>query len=148
MARKGRPLCALVLDLDHFKDINDHWGHAGGDAVITEMGVRLRATLRGSDVVARLGGEEFAALLPGTGFSDAMDVAERIRVIIEGTAIEHQGRHIRVSASVGVAELTATDTSYEELLRRADAAMYEAKAAGRNRVSPARVAGSSVARAA
>ena len=150
-ARRGRKLCALVLDLDHFKDINDRHGHAAGDAVLTEIAQRLRATVRGSDVVGRLGGEEFAALLPRTPFAEALEVAERLRVIIEHAEVFHEGLVIRVSTSVGVAEFDLADGSFEDLLRRADAALYDAKAAGRNCViaAPARqLAPEVVARAA
>ena len=136
-ARRGRMLCALVLDLDHFKDINDGFGHAAGDTVLTEIAQRLTATLRATDVVARLGGEEFAALLPRTPFEEALDVAERLRAIVGQYEVLHEGRILRVSTSVGVAEYDSGDTCVEDMLRRADAALYEAKAAGRNRVSAA-----------
>jgi diguanylate cyclase (GGDEF)-like protein len=135
--RHSQPLSAIVLDLDHFKSINDTHGHAIGDAVITGTIQACAASLRGTDIVGRLGGEEFAFVLPQTERSAALEVAEKLRVAIERLPLRANGRELKVTASFGVAALDHVTRDIEELLRRADLALYEAKAAGRNQCKAA-----------
>lgn len=125
----------LVADLDHFKHINDHYGHPAGDAVLQQFAQRLRAQLRECDVPARLGGEEFIVLLPGTGAAGTCVVAEKIRLALQASPIVHAGQSMAVTVSIGVCSLPAYSTcSLEALYTQADQALYTAKAAGRNRV--------------
>jgi len=136
MARSARhlyPLSVLVMDLDHFKRVNDTYGHDAGDAVLKAFAQAAAETLRRDDVLGRQGGEEFLALLPGSGLASALMVAERIRAAVAAISLLHDGRAVGVTVSIGVA--TATDSgSWEPALRAADAALYEAKRSGRNRV--------------
>jgi diguanylate cyclase (GGDEF)-like protein/PAS domain S-box-containing protein len=129
-AAGGEPLCLVALDLDHFKDVNDVHGHEVGDAVLRELAGRMRAAARASDVIARIGGEEFAWLLPGTTARQARAAAERLRAEVEATPFGVAG--VR-TLSAGVAQL-AGDDDRGRLVRRADALLYAAKRAGRNRV--------------
>lgn len=129
-SREGRPCAVLMLDLDHFKAINDTHGHAVGDAVLRAFGQRLQAQLRRSDLCARYGGEEFVVLLAGTPFEPAEDVAERLRASVnEAPLVEG----VTATVSVGTASHRPDDDA-ASLLARADAALYEAKRGGRNRV--------------
>jgi len=128
--RYGHPLSLLLLDIDHFKRVNDTHGHAEGDRVLCEVADCMRAAIRVSDSLTRWGGEEFIVLMPDTGLSSAVILAERIREGIEGHAFEGIGP---VTASVGVAEFLPND-SRDAWLERADLAMYRAKHQGRNRV--------------
>jgi diguanylate cyclase (GGDEF)-like protein/PAS domain S-box-containing protein len=134
--RYARPLSVVLIDLDHFKQINDTHGHAVGDAVIKSVVRACLASLRTIDRMGRLGGEEFAALLPETNREGAAIVAERLRAAIAAAAIELEGRApLTTTASIGVASLADTDaTRIEGLIARADRALYTAKRAGRNRV--------------
>lgn len=128
-------LSVIVIDLDHFKCINDKHGHAGGDLVLKEVCRRLGTKVRRSDLVGRLGGEEFAVLLPCTDQSGAARLAEHLRVTLAGDVMEDIGR---VTGSFGVAQLDVGEKeTAEALLARADAALYDAKASGRNRVAVA-----------
>jgi len=132
--RLAQPLSLLVLDLDHFKRINDAYGHPVGDLVIRRFADLCTNGLRDIDVVARVGGEEFAILLIGTALGPALEVAERIRQQVESAAVSGSGdRVVSFTVSIGVTELTA-DESGVELFGRADAALYAAKRSGRNRV--------------
>jgi diguanylate cyclase (GGDEF)-like protein len=131
--RSYTPLAVVMFDLDKFKSINDTYGHAAGDEVLRCVAGALRATVRTSDVIARLGGEEFAALLPDTTLAEARVVAERIRTSLALRTIPAIGSH--VTASFGIAELRPGDSTAESLLHRADQAMYRAKAAGRDQVA-------------
>jgi diguanylate cyclase (GGDEF)-like protein len=135
--RYGRPLSCMMVDLDHFKRINDEHGHAVGDVVLHETAQRLRLALRETDVLARLGGEEFGALLPDTDLDGARRVAERCRELLGGTPVLVEQRpSVRVTASFGVAVLDAVKApGPEDLLRAADLALYASKGRGRNRVS-------------
>jgi diguanylate cyclase (GGDEF)-like protein len=126
--RLDRPLSLLVLDLDGFKEVNDGQGHLAGDAVLQAMGALLRDVVRRIDVVGRIGGDEFAVLLIEVGIDEALEIGDR--VCSHARAIDAP---TTTSVSVGVAELSDTDTA-TTLLREADAALYEAKRAGRNRV--------------
>lgn len=125
----------LVADLDHFKRVNDQYGHPGGDAVLRHFAALLKAQLRDSDIAARLGGEEFIVLLPGTGAAGAAAVGEKIRSAIEAAPVSFQDQSIEVTASLGVSSLLAgKSSSIEALYGQADQALYAAKASGRNRV--------------
>jgi diguanylate cyclase (GGDEF)-like protein len=125
----------LMLDLDHFKAINDRHGHLGGDLALQELVQVCRAALRGEDTIGRLGGEEFAILLPETGRGKALEVAERLRVGLAAAEVLMDGAAaIRFTTSIGVATLTKQDAGVGTLLDRADHALYEAKRTGRNRV--------------
>lgn len=128
--RSGAPLCLLVIDLDHFKAINDELGHAPGDQVLSEVNAVVRRVLRSGDVLARFGGDEFVALLTGTGPALGEDVAERVRSAIAGVRVS-DGRPI--SASIGLTAYRAGD-DFARLFERADAALYDAKRAGRDQV--------------
>jgi len=131
--RYGRPLSVLLLDVDHFKAVNDRHGHTVGDVVLKGVAAALVARVRKSDLVARYGGEEFCCLLPETPREGALREAERLREAV--AAVRHAGAEgeLSVTVSIGVAE-AATGDAAEVLLRRADAGLYEAKRTGRNRV--------------
>jgi len=129
--RYGRPFCLLLLDIDHFKDVNDTHGHEAGDEAIRWLAKTLQAGTRGIDLAARIGGEEFAVLLTETNFDGGVDVAERLRQAIRQEEIPVVGR---ITASFGVVEFPACAQTGRELLMSADAAMYEAKRQGRDRV--------------
>ena len=130
--RAPEPLSVLMIDLDHFKDVNDRWGHATGDLVLVAVAKVLRDELRGADLPVRYGGEEFLAILPRTAAARAMDVAERIRAHIARMEIGLPEETIRITASIGVASLEG-DEPAAALVARADLALYRAKSAGRNR---------------
>jgi len=135
--RFGGPLAVVVADLDWFKDVNDRYGHPAGDAVLRELAVLLQETLRDIDLAGRWGGEEFLLILPGTDLDGGAQVAERIRVALAGRIVlSADGTPIPVTASFGVASTPAATTA-SELFAAADAAMYEAKRAGKNRVETA-----------
>ncbi len=133
----AQPLSAILADIDHFKAVNDTWGHAAGDEVLCEVGRRLRAGA-GDVVVGRYGGEEFALLLPGTDLAGARSLADRLRRAVGGEAIPASGQSLQITISLGVAELgaeaQAADDPLGHLLGQADARLYEAKEAGRDRV--------------
>ncbi len=131
-ARYHRPSTIVMLDVDHFKSVNDTYGHAAGDQVLHQLAELATLTLRPSDVFGRLGGEEFALLLPETGGDDAVIAAERLRMAIAANVIRlADGQDLRITASFGVAALAA-DTSVAAWLERADTMLYAAKAGGRN----------------
>lgn len=135
--RYARPLSVLVFDIDLFKQVNDTHGHAAGDAVIRAVAETVRKAVREVDVVARTGGEEFAVLLPDVHAPEAVVTAERLRLHIAAWTGEAAGQPLHCTASFGVGEIAATDTGLDNLLQRADYAMYRAKQAGRNRVCAA-----------
>ena len=132
--RYGRPFCLLLLDIDHFKQVNDTYGHEAGDEAIRRLSKTLQAGTRGIDLAARIGGEEFAVLLTETGFEGGEEVAERLRQAVKQEEIPAVGH---ITASFGVAEFPACAQTGRELLTAADAAMYEAKRQGRDRVARA-----------
>ncbi len=138
-ARTGMPVSLAVMDLDHFKQINDQHGHPTGDWVLQQASARLHKSVRDTDTVARVGGEEFAVLMPDTDAEGALKLCERIRVSLSESPYPLDDRAtIRLSASIGVATATAGDETVFELsplYARADEALYEAKKAGRNRVT-------------
>jgi diguanylate cyclase (GGDEF)-like protein len=129
--RYQQPISLLLLDVDYFKKINDQFGHASGDAALQQLSMILKKTVRSSDICGRIGGEEFAILLPHTDLIEATVVAEKIRLSIETTHISFSERDFSMTVSIGV----ATDIyDLELLLKAADQAMYSAKQAGRNQV--------------
>jgi len=132
--RHGMPLAMMIIDVDHFKRINDEFGHEGGDGALIETVRRIRDSLRTEDLVGRLGGEEFVAVMPSTDGQSALAAAERIRSSFSEAPMRIGGGDITITVSVGVAVLDAQDQQYSHLLRRADRAMYAAKTAGRNKV--------------
>ncbi|EHR70278.1 diguanylate cyclase (GGDEF) domain-containing protein [Burkholderiales bacterium JOSHI_001] len=133
LGRFGEPFSVLLLDIDHFKRINDTWGHPAGDAVLVSTAQLLLSTVRGMDVVGRLGGEEFVVLLPRADAAEALAAAERLRSALAATALAWKQQAIELTVSVGVATATDADETPERLIERADAAMYVAKRSGRNR---------------
>jgi diguanylate cyclase (GGDEF)-like protein/PAS domain S-box-containing protein len=134
--RFQRPLSILMLDLDHFKDVNDTFGHAIGDKVLQEIVLVCQLNIRTIDILARYGGEEFTILLPETDDCAALQAAERIRTIIEATAIATEHGAVLVTVSIGVANRNGEEAvSLARLLERADQALYASKNAGRNRVT-------------
>lgn len=134
--RYGRPFSLVMLDVDHFKRINDEHGHGAGDAVLEALGGLLASRLRQPDVAARYGGEEFLILCPNTEADRARALAERLRVEVARLPhVRHgQGQAIPVTASFGVATWRPDDTDLDAIVERADAALYDAKRGGRNRV--------------
>lgn len=132
--RYSRPLAALLLDLDHFKRLNDTRGHAAGDKALVAVASVFRTLLRDIDVYARLGGEEFAILLPETDQEGARTTAERLRTAIAEIDIDASDTPLYVTVSIGIAHLSESDSGLETVMKRADGAMYEAKRQGRNRV--------------
>jgi len=134
--RYQRPLSLLMFDLDHFKMINDTWGHAIGDVVLQEFSRLIRDALRGADIFGRTGGEEFAAILVETEGGAAASVAQRLCATVADAVISPPGAgRIPVTVSIGLTQLKGRGISFDELLNEADQAMYKAKEAGRNRVS-------------
>lgn len=131
--RDATPLSLLMIDLDHFKAVNDRHGHAAGDAVLCALAGHFRSQLRLIDVIGRLGGEEFGVGLPAIGLDEALGVAERMRAGLEGLDIDAAGAQLRCTVSIGIAEWNGSE-SFDVLLARADAALYAAKRQGRNRV--------------
>ena len=136
--RYDHGLALIMFDLDHFKLLNDTYGHQCGDKVLIETAHLVQSLLRLCDLFGRYGGEEFAAILPETNLEGAIDVAERIRRKLADFVINFQGENIRISASVGVATINTNDKRYEDLISNADIALYEAKTSGRNKVCVAR----------
>ena len=131
--RYGGELSMLLFDLDHFKRINDEFGHMAGDTVLRSMAQRVSGVVRKQDVFGRFGGEEFALLLPCTPLDDALYVAEKIRCTIADEPVEVQGVIVPVTASVGAAAARTGAPDYEGMINEADAALYTAKRQGRNR---------------
>ena len=132
--RTWMPYSVIVMDLDHFKRVNDNHGHAAGDAVLQCLVDQCRERLRGDSVVARMGGEEFCILLPGCQRDDAFTVAERIRTTFGGTRIDLGGVAISCTVSMGVAQCHTHAPDFDAVCKDADAALYRAKQGGRNRV--------------
>ena len=135
--RHGHPLTLVMFDLDHFKRINDTYGHQAGDLVLRAVAKKVMEGMRKEDIFARYGGEEFALLLRNTGLEAAFIVAERVRRSVEQLEIAHNGRRIPCSISVGVAALDDDVTRPSELIEAADERLYQAKRKGRNRTETA-----------
>lgn len=133
--RYGQGFSLLVIDLDHFKRVNDLYGHTTGDQCLKEVTRRMGAVLRKSDFLARYGGEEFAVILPGIEAEGAKAVAEKLRSCVEKTRFLYQGQRVPLTISVGVAQTKVDEESPQHLFERADAALYEAKKRGRNCVA-------------
>jgi two-component system, cell cycle response regulator len=133
--RAAAPLSVVALDVDHFKRVNDQHGHAAGDAVLRELAARARAALREGDLLARVGGEELLALLPGEPLEGAAEAAERLRAAVAAAPFAAGPVALPVTVSAGCAALEAGDPDGGALLARADARLYEAKISGRNRVA-------------
>jgi diguanylate cyclase (GGDEF)-like protein len=132
--RHHRPLCVVMFDVDHFKRINDGFGHPAGDAVLVTLAQRVSAAIRAEDVFARVGGEEFALVLRDLDLEHGTACAERIRKIVAATQFAFEGRTIPVTISLGVAELDDAHEAPAHLVSAADRALYAAKHGGRNRV--------------
>lgn len=134
--RGGEPVASLLIDIDHFKKINDGYGHDVGDEVLREFAVRLASNVRAVDLPCRYGGEEFVVVMPDTSIVDAERIAERIRLHVAGSPFRVMGgaELLSVTISIGVAATNGSGDKPEALLKRADEAVYEAKASGRNRV--------------
>jgi two-component system, cell cycle response regulator len=135
-SRGGPPVSVLIADIDHFKRVNDLFGHDAGDDVIREFAARLASNFRPRDLACRFGGEEFVVIMPETAASDAMAIAERLRASIEESpfVIGLARDRLEVTCSVGVAIAAMHEQDGDILLKRADEALYEAKRTGRNRV--------------
>ncbi len=133
--RYGHPLTVVMIDLDHFKALNDTFGHAAGDRALRDAAQACEAALRDIDLVSRSGGEEFAILLPQTPLVQGLEVAERLRQAVEQIDLQWGTAKVPVTASLGVAELHPEDASIDQVIARADRALYRSKAEGRNRVS-------------
>jgi diguanylate cyclase (GGDEF)-like protein/PAS domain S-box-containing protein len=129
-----RVCSVMALDLDMFKQVNDQWGHATGDAVLVHMSALMKQASRAADLVARSGGEEFTLLLPDTSADDARTLGERLRERIAATPMGHDGQALRITVSIGISTMTAADHGIDAVLARADRALYQAKAEGRNTV--------------
>ncbi len=138
--RSDDTFSVLMIDLDHFKSINDRLGHEAGDSALAHVARVMTRSLREQDRVGRIGGEEFAAWLPGIGLDDALALAERLRLAVGEAPPEQIGHDVRLTVSIGVAQWAGEGEGAGKLLARADAALYRAKGLGRNRVEAASVA--------
>ncbi|MEL6546648.1 MAG: diguanylate cyclase [Myxococcota bacterium] len=132
--RHKTPTGLLMMDIDHFKSINDIHGHQGGDLALAAVGKLLKHRVRAYDIAARYGGEEFCVLLPDTPLKDAQEVAERLREGIEAIEVRHDGEPVSLTVSIGIAHAHGIAVEGPLLIKHADAALYAAKSAGRNRV--------------
>jgi diguanylate cyclase (GGDEF)-like protein len=132
--RYNRPLCALLLDIDLFKNTNDTYGHSAGDIVLAGIASAIRRSVREIDIFGRYGGEEFVLLIPHAELPQAVEVAERLRALVESLRFTTERGVLQVTISLGVACLTSDVPSLASLIDRADQAMYAAKQAGRNHV--------------
>jgi diguanylate cyclase (GGDEF)-like protein len=133
-ANSDRVMALMMLDVDHFKSINDCYGHAGGDLALQHLVTALGSRTRRGDLLGRLGGEEFAILLPEVGPAEAERLAERLVAHIAASPVTYGGRSIEMTVSVGLTMATGTDQTIERVIARADDALYRAKESGRNRV--------------
>ena len=132
--RTGTPLALLVLDIDHFKQVNDVYGHRGGDEALQAFVAALQTGLRQIDLLGRIGGEEFVMFLPDTTTDEAANVAERLRAIVEATPVSFEEHKIGLTMTTGVTQLLPKEENWEGMLSRADEALYKGKREGRNRV--------------
>ncbi len=133
--RYGEPFSFILFDLDHFKKVNDGYGHLGGDEVLRSVAERVGSMLRTTDTFGRYGGEEFGIILPSTSLEDSCFLAERVRQTIEQAPVDFQDTQIKVSISMGVSAFKMDQSSYKQLIDEADQALYASKEAGRNRVT-------------
>lgn len=134
LSRQSAPAALLLFDIDHFKQINDTYGHAAGDKVLMEFSALLEGRMQSDWLLARIGGEEFACLIPNSGISEGADIAEAMRRAVERLHTAVDGRSVLVTVSIGVAATDEAAPSLDPLLAAADVALYQAKADGRNRV--------------
>jgi diguanylate cyclase (GGDEF)-like protein len=132
--RKSMSVATLMIDIDHFKSVNDRYGHHTGDLVIQYVAKKIKAALREYDLVGRLGGEEFAMMLMDCDLSAAEDIAKRLCVQVSTEHVTEQEFDLEVTISIGIGILSENDIHIEQTLKRADEALYKAKSAGRNRV--------------
>lgn len=132
--QKNQPLSLAMIDVDHFKQVNDQYGHTVGDHVLVAVADRLRSAIRGDDFLIRYGGEEFMVLLPNADAARALEVGERMRLRLADSPIAVDGVDVEVRISVGVAQYHGAQEPADTLIRRADTALYSAKGRGRNRV--------------
>jgi diguanylate cyclase (GGDEF)-like protein len=134
--REAKSFSVLIIDLDHFKQINDHHGHPAGDAVLKLFADVINSVARRSDIIGRVGGEEFAVVLPSTSCSEALEFSERLHQAINKAVLKFNDAAIRYTASIGLTEFdTDSRDSIDDLLARADLALYQAKQAGRNQTA-------------
>lgn len=134
--RTGQPTCLIMVDLDHFKAVNDTWGHEIGNKVLKQTANLMTQLLRRIDIPCRYGGEEFALILPGTPLPRAIQAAERLRMALQETAVEFDGQQLSVTASMGVSVyMKESKLSVEAFIKEADGFLYQAKEAGRNRIA-------------
>ncbi len=136
--RYGHPFSLIALDLDHFKKVNDEWGHLAGDTVLRDTCDIITSRLRKNDTLARTGGEEFGIFLPESTLDQGLEAAEKLREAIANTPIQVEDRHIQITASFGVVSWKKGIGSIQELMKQADQQLYLAKDRGRNRVEPTR----------
>jgi diguanylate cyclase (GGDEF)-like protein/PAS domain S-box-containing protein len=137
-ARNQYPLCLMIIDIDHFKAVNDTYGHLAGDHVLRELTHLLQQSTRKGDIVCRYGGEEFVVLMPHSGLTDALWRAEALRSELQSTSFPFAGSMLAVTVSIGLATTETAQFTCDELLSQADRALFRAKAAGRNRVIESR----------
>ena len=134
-SRTGQPYAVIFVDLDHFKSVNDTYGHSAGDAVLKAVAKCMQRTVRQSDALGRIGGEEFSVFMPNTASGGAMQLAEKLRQAVEALNPSIGDLNLRVTASIGVATCEGPPEEMHLIQQRADHAMYQAKLLGRNRVS-------------
>jgi diguanylate cyclase (GGDEF)-like protein/PAS domain S-box-containing protein len=130
--RNNQPLALLMMDIDHFKNVNDTYGHDAGDMALQQVAAALKSSLREIDILGRMGGEEFAVLLPNISLHEAAVLAERVRKTVAGTSVEIPGGLLTITISIGVAVLTDETSGIDNILKNADVAMYQAKSCGGN----------------
>jgi len=133
--RYDRNAALVMFDIDHFKKINDSYGHQAGDAVIQQTAELVRQCMRDADIAGRYGGEEFVVLLPDTDSDGALTFAERFRQTVEAHEVVYENHRIHFTVSLGIADLSQPTSGYAQLIERADSALYSSKAGGRNQVS-------------
>lgn len=131
--RASRPLSIIMFDIDHFKSINDTYGHPVGDEVLKKITAMISGNLRSIDIYARYGGEEFIICLPEAALEDAKNVAEKIRSIVEETIMQDTNNNFKVTISLGIASLSQDTDALEQIIEQADKALYKAKQSGRNK---------------
>ena len=134
--RYVRPFSMLMIDIDHFKDINDNYGHLCGDYILKSLSALIKNRLRTVDVFARYGGEEFCVLLPESDLTAGITLAEQLRKMIDTNLFQFNGIEIHITISLGISEISQEINTSESLVKTADDALYEAKRSGRNRVMP------------
>ena len=134
-AQRGQSISVMMMDIDLFRSVNEGFGHQAGSAVLAQLGALFEQSLRGFDLIARFGGEEFLVGLPETGKAEALAVAERVRCAVESKVFTWQADIIRITISIGIAECPIDGSDLSELVKKADLALYRSKRDGRNRVS-------------